>query len=179
MKKVKYRLFLDHEKEEKWINDMAVNGWNLEKFAFSRFIFTKGEPGKFVYRNELISGMSTTEKKDYFEILKDSGITIIQEFGGWIYMEKAVSDGPLEIFTDIKSKLDYYTRILSVFLLLFFVNICLGLSNLNFFSNQSNLGFINSTMGFINIFVAALIAYPIIKIIYRKRHLQRKHQFFE
>lgn len=179
MKKVKYRLFLDHEKEEKWINHMAVNGWNLEKFAFSRFKFTKGEPGKYVYRNEFISGMSKTEKMDYFEIIKDSGITIIQEFGGWIYMKKAVSEGPLEIYTDIKSKMDYFNRILLFFFLLFISNICIGISNINFFNNQSNLGFINSTLGFINIFVAALIAYPIIKIIYRKRNLQKKHQFFE
>lgn len=179
MKKVKYRFYLDYEKEEKWINDMAVNGWDLEKFSLGRFKFTKGEPGKFVYRNELISGMSPTEKKDYFEILKDSGITIIQEFGGWIYMKKAVSEGPLEIYTDIKSKIDYYNRILNLFLLLFIVNICSGLSNINFFSNQSSLGFINSTMGIINIFVAALIACPIIKIIFRKRDLQQKHQFFE
>ena len=87
MKRVMFRFYVDYEKEEEWINEMAEQGWHLMKFSFGRFIFTKGETGAYIYRNEFISGISTNEK-DYFEFLRDRGIAIINEFGGWVYMKK-------------------------------------------------------------------------------------------
>lgn len=179
MKKVMYRLYLDYEKEEKWINEMAAQGWHLEKFSFGRFTFTKGEPGAFIYRNEFISGMSTKEMKDYFEFLKDSGITIINELGGWVYMKKAAVEGPFEIYTDTKSKIAYYKRMLNIFLLLFFVNVWAAVMNISVFWDKAKTGFISPAIGVFNIVVALLIALPIIKIIQRKRELEKKQQFFE
>lgn len=179
MKKVKFRFYLDYEKEEKWINEMAAQGWHLKKFLLGRFTFTKGEPAAFIYRNEFIVGMSLEEKKDYFELLKDSGITIIHEKGGWVYMKKASAEGPFELYTDTKSKISYYQRILSIFLLLFFINACSGFFNVGVLRDQSMLEFINSALGILNIAVALLILIPIIKIIKRKRELIKKQQFFE
>ncbi|WML38122.1 DUF2812 domain-containing protein [Neobacillus sp. OS1-2] len=178
MKKVMYRFYLDYEKEEKWINEMALQGWHLNKFSLGRFTFTKGEPGACIYRNEFLSGMSTNEKKDYLDFLKDSGITVINEFGGWVYMKKAATEGPFEIYTDSKSKIAYYQRMLNIFLLLFFVNAWLGISNVSFF-NQSKTVFFNQAIGVLNIAAAFLIAVPIIKIIRRKRELKKNQQFFE
>ncbi|GIN57347.1 hypothetical protein J8TS2_16660 [Lederbergia ruris] len=162
MKKVLYRLYWDYEKEENWINEMAAQGWHLKKFFFGRFTFTKGEPGAFIYRNEFIIGMSANEKKDYFEFLKDSGITIINELCGWVYMKKSAAEGPFEIYSDTKSKITYYKRMLNIFLLLFFVNVWMGIMNISVFGD--------STVGIFNIVVALLIAIPIIKIIQRKRN---------
>ena len=179
MKKVMYRFYLDYEKEEKWINEMAAHGWHLKKFSFGRFTFTKGEPDAFIYRNEFISGMSTNEKKDYFEFLKDSGITIINEFGGWVYMKKAAAEGPFEIYTDTRSKIAYYKRMLNIFLFLFFVNAWMGIMNISVFGDKVKTGFISPTIGVLNIAAALLIAFPIFKIIQRKRALEKKQQFFE
>lgn len=179
MKKVRYRFYLDFEKEEKWINEMATQGWHLKKFSLGRFTFTQGEPGSFIYRNEFIVGMSTKEKKDYFDLLKDSGITLIHEFGGWVYMKKTATDGPFEIYTDTKSKITYYKRLLNIFLLLFFINVFAGILNVGIFGNQSPPEFFNSVVGILNIGVALLIAIPIIKIIQRKKALTKSQQFFE
>ncbi|MFE8698535.1 DUF2812 domain-containing protein [Cytobacillus sp. FJAT-53684] len=179
MKKVLYRLFGDFEKEEKWINEMGAQGWHLQKFSFGRFTFTMGEPGAFIYRNEFISGMSSKEKKDYFEFLKDSGILIINELGGWVYMKKAASDGPFELYTDAKSKIAYYKRMLNIFALLFFINAWMGIANISIFWDKAKYGFINPTIGVFNIAAALLIAYPIIKIIQRKRLLEKDQKFFE
>ena len=44
MKKKKFRFFIDHENEEKWINDMAEQGWHLKKFWPFVFVFEKGTP---------------------------------------------------------------------------------------------------------------------------------------
>ncbi|MFJ7640234.1 DUF2812 domain-containing protein [Peribacillus sp. NPDC097225] len=179
MKKVRYRFYLDYEKEEKWINEMAAHGWHLKKFSLGRFTFTKGEPGAFLYRNEFIMGKSKSEMKDYFDLLKDSGITIIHEFGGWVYMKKVASEGPFELYTDTQSRIDYYTRMLNVFLLLFFINVWSGIVNVGVLGDQSLPEFFNSAVGILNIAVALLIAIPIIKIIQRKRELKKSQQFFE
>lgn len=179
MKKVKFRFYLDFEKEEKWINEMVQSGWHLEKFFLGRFTFTKGEPGDSIYRNEFITGMSVLEKKEYFEFLKDSGITIVHESGGWVYMKKAAAEGPFEIYTDTKSKIDYYKRILNIFLVLFFVNLSLGIMNVNIYTDNSSIEIANASIGVINIAVALLIAVPIVKIMKRKKGLQEEQQFFE
>lgn len=179
MGKVKYRFYLDYEKEENWVNDMAKNGWHLMKFAFGKFTFQKGDPGAFVYRNECILGMSSKERKDYLELLKASGVTIVHEFGGWIYMKKAVTDGSFELYTDTKSKMAYYTRILNIFFMFFLVNLFWGISNISFLSDASKIEFINSGIGILNILVAMLIAIPLIKVIRRKRNLRDKNRLFE
>ncbi|WP_026695407.1 DUF2812 domain-containing protein [Peribacillus kribbensis] len=179
MKKVKFRFYLDHEKEEKWINEMAGSGWHLKKFTLGRFTFEKGEPGTCIYRNEFISGMSNDEKKDYFEFLKDSGITIVHELGGWVYMKKDAADGPFEIYTDTESKISYYKRMLNMFLFLFVLNAWLGFMNISVFGNHTKIEFLNSAIGIFNVAAALLIAVPTIKIIRRKRELNGKRQFFE
>ncbi|AMX00568.1 DUF2812 domain-containing protein [Rummeliibacillus stabekisii] len=179
MKKVKYRFYLDFEKEEKWINEMARKGWHLEKFLLGRFTFIKGDPGESIYRNEFITGMSHQEKKEYFEFLKDSGITIVHEFGGWVYMKKAAVEGPFEIYTDTKSKIDYYKRILNIFLLLFFLNVSYGIMNMRFYTDYSSIDLMTVTVGVLNIAVALLIAVPIVKIMKRKKGLEEEQQFFE
>ena len=179
MKKVRYRFYLDYEKEEKWINEMAAQGWHLKKFLLGSFTFTKGEPGAYIYRNEFITGKSLKEKKDYFQFLSDSGITIIHEFGGWVYMKKAAAEGPFELYTDTASKIDYFKRMLNIFLFLFFINVWMGILNISVLAERSISVFLNSGLGILNIAVALLIAIPIIKIIQRKRELIKKQQFFE
>ena len=179
MKKVNYRIFGDFEKEEKWVNEMAAEGWHLEKFFLGRFKFIKGEPGAYIYRNEFIFHMKSKEKKDYFDFLKDSGITIIYEMGAWVYMKKTAAEGPFELYTDTKSKLAYYKRMLSVFFFLFLINAYFGLMNLSILWDREKDEIIIPTIGVFNIVVALLIAYPIIKIIQRKKRLEKQQQFFE
>ncbi|MGE7602646.1 DUF2812 domain-containing protein [Peribacillus sp. NPDC097675] len=183
MKEVRYRFYLDYEKEEKCINDMAVQGWHLEKWFLNRFTFTKGEPGAFTYRNEFLGAMSKQEKQDYFELLKDSGITIIYELGGWVYMKKVAAEGPFEIYTDTQSKINYYKRMLNILLYFFFINIFSVIMNgglLIIYGNQSLLPeFISSGLPILNIVGASLIAIPIIKIIQRKRALMKKKDLYE
>lgn len=178
MKKVKYRFFADFEKEEKWVNEMAAQGWHLEKPILGRFTFVEGEPGAFIYRNEYIS-LSAKEKEDYFEFLKDSGITIIHEFAGWVYLRKPASDGPFVLYTDTRSKMAYYKRLFNLFLLLFVINVWAGFWNISTFWDKTEEVFISPYFGFLNILAALLMAYPMVKIFQRKKALEKEQQFFE
>src|SRR5699024_7957022 len=99
---------LDYEKEERWINEMSEAGWHLKKFFLGRYLFEKGEPDAFIYRNEYIIDMSKADKAEYKALLEDSGAEVVHESLGWIYVRKAKSEGPFEIFTDSASKMTYY-----------------------------------------------------------------------
>jgi hypothetical protein len=171
MRKVKYRFFLDYEKEEKWINEMAKEGWHLEKFTTGRFVFTKGEPGTFIYRNEFLGNLSKKEKAEYFEFLQDSGATIVHEFFGWIYVKKPASEGTFELYTDASSKTAYYNRILNTFLVLFLANIAGAGTNFTLLG-QSDTGVMHGVVAFFNLFVAVLLSIPMMKINKNKKKLQ-------
>lgn len=100
MKKIKYRFFIDHEHEEKWINDMAEQGWHLKKFWPFVFVFEKGEPGEYIYRNEKV----LTRKKDYFDFLEAMNIERVFRFGIWSYFHKKRTSGPFDIYSDSTGK---------------------------------------------------------------------------
>ncbi|HBJ01690.1 MAG TPA: hypothetical protein DDY89_14395, partial [Lysinibacillus sp.] len=55
MEKRIYRFFIDYEKEERWVNEMAERGWNLKKAVVGYFVFEKGMPQQYIYRNEFVS----------------------------------------------------------------------------------------------------------------------------
>lgn len=180
MKKVKYRLYLDYEKEEKWINEMSAQGWHLEKFSFGRFVFTKGEPGEYHYRNEFLGEMNAQEKQEYFEFLKESGISVVHEFGGWIYMKRLAAEGEFHLYSDKTSHIAYYNRMLRFFIPLYLINLFVGLVNiLNYTTGDYGLGYLNLAVGWLCIAVTFLMLYPVIKIIRRKKELERQQQFFE
>lgn len=179
MKKRKVRFYLDYEKEETWINEMAANGWHLKGYFFFFYTFIKGEPGTFIYRTEFLGGMSSKESKEYLGFMEESGVTIVQNYGAWVYMKKPAAQGPFEIYTDKESKVAYYNRILKIFGLLFIVNLYLGIFNLNLDGDKTNFGVVNSGVGVLSIAVAILIAVPIVKIMQRKRALTKDQDFFE
>lgn len=49
----------DFEKEERWLNEMAMNGWALEKAYFATYIFAPCEPGEYIFRMEMNSNKTT------------------------------------------------------------------------------------------------------------------------
>ncbi|MDI2585783.1 MULTISPECIES: DUF2812 domain-containing protein [unclassified Psychrobacillus] len=177
MKKVKYRLYVDYEKEEQWINELAQQGWLLEKFKFFRFTFVKGEAGSYIYRNELLAGLALKDKNEYLQFLKESGIEIVSKFGGWVYFRKKASDGPFGIYTDTASKVSYFNRIIGLFTLLLVFNIIIGIVNL-IISGYADSP-VNSYTSFFNFAAAILIAVPTIKVYRRKKALQEQQNLFE
>lgn len=50
MKRVVWKLFLNFEKEEQWINEMAEKGLNFTGYTFGRYTFEEGVHGEYIYR---------------------------------------------------------------------------------------------------------------------------------
>lgn len=130
MKITRIRYFIDDQKEEAWINEMSAMGWHLKKFLFIFFTFEKGEPGKYIYRNEYIEG----QQSEYLEFLKGANIEYICKIFGWAYFRKEATEGQFELYTDAASKLRYLKKLFNLYLMLFvpnfmvlFLNLYLGL----------------------------------------------------
>ncbi|MDN4492442.1 DUF2812 domain-containing protein [Ureibacillus aquaedulcis] len=172
--KMKIRLFLDYEREEEWVNLMAKKGWNLTSFGLVFYSFKKGEPGEFIYRNEMISGIGSKEdSKEYIRFLQSSGIELVRVFFNWAYFRKKAAEGPFELYSDTTSRLAYLNRVFYLFLTVFFINLFIGIINSTLL-NSGNLAGINDFVGGVNIGCAIILLFPLIKIMKKRRHL--KHQ---
>ncbi|MGI6437599.1 MAG: DUF2812 domain-containing protein [Sphaerochaeta sp.] len=111
------KTFLDINKEEEWLNQQGENGLMLIGYNHGEYEFEDVSPAKYQYKID-IPGFSGSKKKDYFDFLKESGISVAGEYGGRVYLRKNRSHGPLELYTgsvDIsKQAKKRYTHFLSV-----------------------------------------------------------------
>jgi len=175
MKKRVYRFFLDYEKEEAWVNDMAEQGWHLKRTMVGYFIFEKGEPGQYIYRNELVKG----KKQDYYDFLETMNIEFVSKFGVWAYYRKKKSEGPFELFSDNSSKIKYLTSISRLFIAVTFLNLLIGFINLYMGLGESTERILNTGVSFLNFVVVIIMCTQILKVERRKKGLQRELHIFE
>ncbi|WP_409369104.1 DUF2812 domain-containing protein [Lysinibacillus sp. 38-6] len=175
MKKIKFRFFLDYKQEERWVNEMAAQGWHLTKNIISFFVFEQGEPGKYKYRNELVVG----QKKDYYEFLESLNIECVSKFGVWAYYRKEAADGEFELFSDATSKLNYLKTISRLFIPLAIFSILIGLFNIYTGLTTSPATFLSINLGVLNVFLGLIMFVPIRKIQRRKKSLEHDLHIFE
>ena len=72
-KKTVFKLFFvwDFEKEERWLNEMAQEGWVLDNTGFSFYTFVRCEPGEYIIRLEM------NPSSDYRAFVKELGAEYI------------------------------------------------------------------------------------------------------
>lgn len=175
MRKRVYRIFLDYEQEEAWVNKMAEQGWHLKRTKMGYFIFEKGEPGQYIYRNELIKGKS----QEYFDFLETMNIEFVSKFGVWAYYRKKKSECPFELFSDSSSKINYLTSISRLFIAATLINILFGFINLYMGLGESTERFLNMGASFLSFVVVIIVCIQILKVERRKIRLQRELHIFE
>ncbi|MCM3388405.1 DUF2812 domain-containing protein [Ureibacillus chungkukjangi] len=172
-RKLKIRFFIDYEKEEKWVNLMAVKGWNLYSFGLGYYTFEKGDPGQYIYRNEMIHNLGVKDERDeYINFLQSSGVELVKVFFNWAYFRKKASEGPFELYSDITSKLAYQKRICKLFLIAFFINVVAGISNLILEEK------FNHYTGLVNIGLAVILLIPLLKVLRKQRNLKQQLTIF-
>lgn len=175
MKKIKFRFFIDHEHEEKWINDMAEQGWHLKKFWPFVFVFEKGEPGAYIYRNEMV----LARKNDYFEFLETMDVERVHRFVVWSYFRKKRVDGPFEIYTDSTDKIRYLSKINRLFIFACVLNIWIFIMNMSTLLQNSELPKSIIMVISLNFLVAILFYIAILKNSKRKKTLKKTMLVFE
>jgi hypothetical protein len=131
MKYKVYKLFINFEKEEKWLNDMSAKGLHLIDYSFpGRYLFEEGTPGEFVYRIELLENMpSNIESKAYIQFMENNGVEFVASHFRWVFFRKKATDGPFDLYSDYESRIKHYKKVLML------VGIVVGI---NFFAAAFN-----------------------------------------
>ena len=132
MKETFYKLFWvwEYDKEEKWLNEMAAQGWALSGVGFCRYTFDKAQPGEYTVRLQLLNQCpASAESMGYLRLVEDSGAEYVGRMMRWVYFRKK-GDKDFRLFSDNRSQAEYLGRIQRFLAPLTVANLGVGLSNL-------------------------------------------------
>lgn len=110
----KFRLYLDKDKETAWINEMAAQGYALIGFCAGFYKFEECEPGKYTQQIDFGDKMFAVDD-NYREFMAENNVEIVCLWGYWIILRKLTTDGEFELYTDVDSSIEHYTKILKMF----------------------------------------------------------------
>ena len=166
-RKIMYKWFWvwEFEKEERWLNQMAMEGWALVSVGYSKYIFERCQPGDYIIRLEMHNADT-----EYISFMNELGAEYLGNIFKWIYFRRKAEFGEFDVFSDIDSKIrhiDGISKFLTVFCVL---NLIMGV--INSFNPTVHIGFIN-------LLVAALLAYGIGRLHGKKESLQKDRQLYE
>lgn len=118
---VKFKLFLDKDKEEKWLNELAKNHLALESFIIGFYFFKKSdviwEYKVDIYRKSL------GNRDDYIKFIEDTGAQLVLNYGFWMIFKRDSSFGEFELYTDTKSQLQQYNAIRNAFTIVLLIEL--------------------------------------------------------
>lgn len=110
------KFFIDYDKEEKWLNEMAKKGYELENASCGyKFRYTK--PQNSVIRIDYRSFKRKEDFTDYCTLFEDSGWKHIAgtKNSGTQYFKKIDENSDDDIFSDNISKAARYKRLSEMF----------------------------------------------------------------
>ena len=155
----------DFDKEERWLNTMAQQGWVLDRLGFCRYEFVRCEPGEYIVRLEM-----REHDEGYLSFMADTGAEYVGRMVKWIYFRRKAEYGPFDIFSDLDSRLEHLKKISWMLRFVGFANLLIGLVNaLNPVVN----------MGWINLLCATLLMYALGRIEGKEEALERDRLLME
>ncbi len=165
-KKTVYKWFFvwDFDKEERWLNEMALAGWVLDRVGWCRYDFIACEPGEYTIRLEM-----RPYDAQYVEFMEQSGAEYIGHVLQWRFFRKKAVDGPFDIFSDIDSRVEHMNRVGTLVTALCVMNLIIGAMN----------AFGGNRVGVVNLLLASLLTYGLGRIHEKKQTLVRDRQLYE
>ncbi len=128
-KELKFFSILEHEKEEKYLQEMHKEGWKFVKISkLGLYHFEKCKPEDVVYQLDY-NKEGLENKAEYVQMFKDCGWEYMQDYFGYSYFRKSASemtDNEEAIFCDDSSRLEmldrvYKGRVVPLFFIFFMV----------------------------------------------------------
>jgi hypothetical protein len=109
----KYNFFVDLDKEERWLNELAGQGHLLSGKLGISYRFESGEPGSAVFRIDYRMFKRAADFEDYRMLFEDSGWQHIKgtKSSGAQYFRKRTTDLNEDIFSDADSKAGRFKRL--------------------------------------------------------------------
>lgn len=154
----------DFDREEEWLNDMALNGWVLESVGWCTYRFMRCEPGEYAVRLEM-----HPYDEAYIDFMRETGAEYIGRMIAWVYFRKKTSEGAFDLFSDIDSRIRHLDRIGKMLAAVGGMNLVIGLVNT----------FSPARLGSINLIVATLLMYGLGRIHGKKESLARERTLHE
>ena len=154
----------EFEKEERWLNQMAQEGWALQNAGFSTFTFEKCEPGEYIIRMAMLNDGS-----DFKDFMEEMGAEKVGACMRWAYFRRKADLGTFNMFSDIDSRVAQLDRISKQLFLICIANIVIGLTAISG----------GRSYAFVNLLCAALPAYGLGRIHGKKESLELERQLHE
>lgn len=117
----KFRLYVDKDSEEIWLNEMAEKGWCMKKYFLGVYTFEQSEE-RYVYRIDLLKNWEG-DREDFVTFMEESGVEFVDQWYRWVFLRKKNQDGVFELYSDQESLLDHYTRIKKFIFIAFIIEI--------------------------------------------------------
>lgn len=172
MKKVfKMFLYTNYKKEEKWLDLMSQNGWNLTKKKFFIYYFEKDNTS-YIYKKCYLSIRKEQELIKKMIMDQEIKIELLCGNGHWYYFRRKSELGNYELFNDSNLEISFLTSlnnymILILTLLMLFFEFTFGIFQ-NGLRNEIYLG--------IYIGISLIICVNFIPAIKRLMYLKKKKQ---
>lgn len=154
----------DFEKEEEWLNEMAMSGWVLEGVDWCTYHFVRCEPGEYSVRLEM-----HPYDEAYLSFMKETGAEYVGRMMMWIYFRKKTADGPFDLFSDIDSRISHLDKIGKMLAAIGGANLLIGIVN----------AFSPARLGWINLLCATLLMYSLGRIHGKKEALEKERLLHE
>ncbi len=133
MKIKKSRFFIDYEKEEKWINEMAEKGYILVDISFGTYIFEENQEHKYIYRMEKISLKPESEEyKEYIKSIQLEEIELVAKNGYWHYFRKDNDGIDFKVYVNRENRLYHHRAVSNIYLAIGFLNFIIAMTSFRF-----------------------------------------------
>ena len=132
-----FKVFLvyEFEKEQRWLDEMAMNGWALKSVGFCTYTFEPCEPGEYFVRLEM-----RDHDDAYLSFMEETGAEYIGRMVKWIYFRRRSSLGYFDIFSDTDSRVAHLEKIANILKVVGALNLVSGILNS---VNTVRIGWIN------------------------------------
>ncbi|MDP2843729.1 MAG: DUF2812 domain-containing protein [Anaerolineaceae bacterium] len=164
----------EDEKEEKWLEQMAADGWKLISVAPYVYKFQRSEPERIIFR---LDYKNTLDKdyQEYLSLFEDAGWELFTTFANWQYFKiKPENNEVPEIYNSGKAKAQKYRRLLLGIVVFMPIYVILLNPIFRYTEEESNglgFGFLDVIRIIITIFVL-FMAYAFFRILAKIKKLE-------
>lgn len=156
---IKYRYYIDNQKEQNWLNKLSKEGWALKSFFLGFYKFEKCEPGEYEYQIDLMP--QGVDKQDYYDFMEETGIEVVCRWYYWVFLRKKTSsNGEFKLYSDKQSLKSHYKSIVKFLKPLMYLELIASLLQLpSIFMNHSKINIVS----FVILFLLFFIIFKVVK----------------
>ena len=96
----------EFEKEERWLNEMAQEGWALQNAGFCTYTFEKTEPGQYIIRLAMLDS-----SPDFESFMEELEAQSVGHCFSWGYFRRSAQLGSFDMFSDVDSRISHLNKI--------------------------------------------------------------------